>query len=498
MVALYALSLKGVSGNPVPGDIKNKLDQATKPLELSPERGRFALTMSLVENKSFALTQTLADAVYPDVGYYQGRFYIFFAPGISLMAAPLYMLGKYFGLSQVASFSLSVFFAILNAIFIYLISRKIFNLPTWASLFNSLVFSFGSTSWSYAVSLYQHQATTFFIISAFYSVWMFKQKTKFSWIFGFWVWAAAGLAVSVDYPNVLFMIPVMIYFLFSALDLKTFKNKVQLIVRPALIFTSIAFIFLIGIHGYYNYTQFGGPTKLSGSLVGIKTVYKNKNLDTAEKKAIFDQEASNKNVTNFFTEERVPMSFTILTVSPDRGLFLYSPIFVIAILGLIFALKNQRNWETSTLLASILTIIFLYSSWDDPWGGWAFGPRYLIPALGMLSIFIGYFLNRFKNIFIRIATFLLFAYSSAVSLIGVLTTNAVPPRVEAVALHTGYNFLYNWKFFSENHSSSFIFNTYFKSHFSLMQYSIPIYALLIIFAFIFLFIMPMFTRKHES
>lgn len=498
MIAIYVFTIKGVVGNPVPLDFKNNLDQAAKPLELSPERGRFALTMSIVENGTFALSQTLADAVYPDVGYYGGNFYIFFAPGISVLAAPLYMLGSKFNLSQVASFSLSAIFAVLNAVYIYLISKWVFKLPPWAGLFGSLVFSFGSTAWAYAVTLYQHQATTFFILSAFYSAWKYRQKGKWSWLHAVWVWSAAGLAVAIDYPNSLFMIPVLTFFSLSSINITKYKQKINFSFRPLIIISSLAFVILMVIHGYYNYVHFGHPMRLSGSIVGYKAIKEKQLLGTQESKESIDKLAENKNPVSYFSEEKFPMGLTILTVSPDRGIFLYSPIYLVGILGVILAIRKNRSLETSILVANILTIVFLYSSWGDPWGGWAFGPRYLIPALGILSIFIAFSLSYVRHFIFRIITFLLFIYSSAIAILGVLTTNAVPPRIEAVALNSGYNFLHNWIFFKDNHSSSVIYNTFFYKKISLLYYALPIYSVILILAVIFLFILPRLEKRHGN
>ena len=160
----YSVTLKGIPGNPVPADIKQNLSSATKPLELSPERGRFILTYSLAENKSFALSNELGEAAAPDVGIHDGKYYIFFGPGISLLALPFYLIGKNYNLSQVFSFSTIAFFATLNLLLIYLIAKNIIKIPGWAALLASLIFGFGSTAWSYAVTLYQHQVTTFFIL----------------------------------------------------------------------------------------------------------------------------------------------------------------------------------------------------------------------------------------------------------------------------------------------------------------------------------------------
>lgn len=50
---LYIATIRGIAGNPKGPDIKGTLDQATMPLELSPERGRYVLVMSLAEDRSF-------------------------------------------------------------------------------------------------------------------------------------------------------------------------------------------------------------------------------------------------------------------------------------------------------------------------------------------------------------------------------------------------------------------------------------------------------------
>src|SRR3989344_2341939 len=154
-IILYSLTLRGIAGNIQVSTIKNNLDQATKPFELSPERGRFLLTMSLAEDKSFALKKELADVAYPDTGYYKGKYYIYFAPGVSLLALPFYQLGKQYNLSQVASYFAIALISTLTLIVIYQIGKEIFGLSTWASILSSIIFAFGSTSWSYAITMYQ-------------------------------------------------------------------------------------------------------------------------------------------------------------------------------------------------------------------------------------------------------------------------------------------------------------------------------------------------------
>src|SRR3989344_440537 len=189
----YLLTLRGVPGNIKPGDIKNNLDQVTKPLELSPERGRFILTMSLVENRSFSLTKKLGEAAYPDVGFHDGKLYIFFAPGVSILAIPFYTMGKIFNLSQVFTFAIISIFAVANLVLIYILSRSILNLSVRLSLLATINFGFATTSWSYAVTLYQHHVSLFLLLSGFYLVYKFKEKKTgklISIFFASYIWFA--------------------------------------------------------------------------------------------------------------------------------------------------------------------------------------------------------------------------------------------------------------------------------------------------------------------
>ncbi len=496
-ISLYALTLKGIWSNPAVGDFKNNLDQATKPFELSPERDRYALIMSLAHDHQFNLSETLADIAYPDVGYYEGRYYIYFAPGISLFALPFFLLGEQYQLAQVASFASTVLAAILAQIFLYRIAKDIFKLPLWASFFAVVIYAFGSTSWSYAVTLYQHHATAFLLLSAFYAAWYFKQKYTGSWLAAFYVWTAFGAAILIDYPNGFFFLPIMVYFFFSSLKLKQEQNSFQFSVRLAFFFSCIGFAALTVWHGYYNQMNFGSWHSLSSTLIGVKTIREKNLLNSVDAQKTIQNLASKKVVTKFFSEEKAPFGFYTLFFSLDRGLFLFSPIFILALLGIGSSMKKNTP-ELSTLLATAVCIIFLYSSWGDPWGGWAFGPRYLIPALPVFSLLIMFWVTQKKwQILRRIVALLLFMYSSAVALVGVLTTNAIPPKVEADFLHTGYNFLQNWKFLEKGASSSFVYNNFFRGQVSLLEYAGAIYGVLVVVAVCTLFILPRFT-KHDN
>ena len=86
------------------------------------------------------------------------------------------------------------------------------------------------------------------------------------------------------------------------------------------------------------------------------------------------------------------ISFAGLLISPNRGLFVYTPILILSIFGYFKALqiedKNVRNFLL-ILGVSILIQIVIYSSFKTWWAGWSYGPRFLTGVLPALTIFLG-------------------------------------------------------------------------------------------------------------
>jgi hypothetical protein len=76
-----------------------------------------------------------------------------------------------------------------------------------------------------------------------------------------------------------------------------------------------------------------------------------------------------------------------LLVSPNRGLFVFTPIALVGVVGLIRAFRRFREEPLLPLLGLAAAAHFLLIASYPEWaGGWSFGPRYLtdvLPILGM-------------------------------------------------------------------------------------------------------------------
>ena len=496
-ICMYGLTLRGAVGNPTSENITS---QPTSPFESSHEKGPYGHLVSITEHGTYALTKEWADLASPDVGTYQGRYYAFFAPGVPYLTLPFYIIGKYFGVAQLATFGTESLVSIITLVFLFLIGRRIFALPRWAAFFSVLVYGFASTSWSYAITLYQNSFTACFMVTSFYSAWQYSQsKQRFGFLYAGYVWLAYALAISVDYPNAVLMLPVMVYLAYNIFSFKKIHEGIALSIRWSGIFTCAIFIIVTGFHLWHNNQYYGGWSKVAGTLsnrteLSVSTqlstsqvIIATSTLSTTSPTAL----VGDKSISGTFHEKLIPNGIYILLFSDQRGLLYFTPIFIFSFLGIGYALRKKEEERAKFIvpLGFIFLNIFLYTSWGDPWGGWAYGPRYIIPAMASLSLFTGIALYEVRKMFLqKILIYAAFLYSSAVALLGALTTNMVPTKGDALLLpNHADNFLYNITFLQSNKSSSFIYNTYIKGSLTLVDYFIFIYVVIIVLTAIVIF-----------
>lgn len=76
-----------------------------------------------------------------------------------------------------------------------------------------------------------------------------------------------------------------------------------------------------------------------------------------------------------------------LTVSPGRGLFVYSPVLVFSAAGFVLAWRRGAPLLIAAGLAAG-AVLGLHAKWDGWWGGVCFGPRLLSDALPLLGILL--------------------------------------------------------------------------------------------------------------
>jgi hypothetical protein len=80
--------------------------------------------------------------------------------------------------------------------------------------------------------------------------------------------------------------------------------------------------------------------------------------------------------------------FTGILLSPGRGLFVYSPIFLLSLLGIVLAWGRNAAPLLRYLSMGVVLTILLYSKWGMWWGGHSYGPRLLADLTPILALFL--------------------------------------------------------------------------------------------------------------
>ncbi len=444
--------------------------------ENSPPRARFALTYAIVEDKTTILSTSLAKFSTPDLAKAGDNYVSLFAPGPSIVVIPGFIIGKALGSAQTGSFAVISVFAFLNFLLIRAIAIKV-GANRFAALMGGLTYLLATPALVYAGVLYQHHISVFLILAGIFSLYRFKPFVALSI-----VWFLCGAAIVIDNPNLFMMAPVGIAALGKIIFIEGNTEK-KIRINPILLLTFVTILIPIGAFLYYNQLTFGNKFQLAGTLTSVASldVTKNevKNQSQFNKQKLLEVEgenASEKDAVGFFNTRDILNGMFIHIISPDRGVIFYTPVILLGLFGIPILYKKKEH--LLALLVSILVMNFIvYSMWGDPWGGWAFGSRYLIPGYAILAILLAAALSYYrKNLLFGLIYVVLLAFSIKTNVLGAVTTNSMPPKVQVLDLESksglvehytpkrGYDYL------NRNDTRSYIYNEYLSSKLTAWDY----------------------------
>jgi hypothetical protein len=298
------------------------------------------------------------------------------------------------------------------------------------------------------------------------------------------------IGILIDYPNALIMLPILIFSVTKLLkreivDRKYVKLSFDILKPIALLVAIPPLLFFL----WFNKSSYGSPLQLSGTVPRVVEIVDDKPLfySGSENRKITEEELDkldDKSAIGFFDTRRIINGLNVLLLSRDRGILYYAPVLVLGMFGMII-LGKKKNIAVFWAVSGVNLI--LYSMWGDPWGGWAFGSRYLIPLYAMVSIFFPFALKKMRKNYVLISiTLILLVYSVAVNSVGALTSIANPPEAETQSLSAisgreeKFTFERNIDLLLDNNSKSFVYNTYFKDTIFVWEYYYAITVLILL------------------
>jgi hypothetical protein len=244
----------------------------------------------------------------------------------------------------------------------------------------------GSITWPYATSLFAHAGTIGLLCIALWAA-LSKPAPRLDFIAGL----AAGFAVASEYPGVIPCAVLGLYLGYTSLP-RMWRYGLGTIPAALLILAN-------------NYATTGSPLSVSYGA--------NANFP----------EISTGNAMGFNQPNLEVM--LALFVGEYRGLFFWCPVLILSIAGLVELLRNE---PAIAVMVTVVTVMILVqvASFFMAFGGNAFGPRYLAPALPFIGLAAAYGINRWPE------PALVLLVVSIVLMLGV-TAIAIDPPADVLA-----------------------------------------------------------------
>src|SRR5258706_6794695 len=333
------LLILSVKGNIKDGTLMFQNDRNTSvggPYESTNSTSRYALTQSIVNNGAFSFTNDLAVFASPDLVQYKGKYFSIFTPGVSFLGIPFYIIGNFFVISQIATFSITLILALINFALIAKIANK-FGTNIYLSLLSGFVFLFGTNAFAYALTFTQHHASVSLMLLGFLTLFEKRVLTK-----NILLGLCFGGALLMDIPNAFIMLPIIIFSIIQSVKINNDEKTTKISLDLKILGFGLGILPLIILFGYYNYSLTGSVTKL-GQTIG-RTDFPSSGSVIKESSKIKKTTPESRIAISLPFDTRKQMSglYTLL-ISDERGWLFYSPVLVIGILGLILAFKDLRN-----------------------------------------------------------------------------------------------------------------------------------------------------------
>ncbi len=230
----------------------------------------------------------------------------------------------------------------------------------WPRIVIVLGYGLLTPAFAYAGAFYGHQLSAALLFGAFYLVFavFYPKALTFSKPRLLLIGLLLGYSVVTEYPTILM---VVILYLYTFYKLYRLGHPLQIIWV-----TLSAGLVAVGWMTY-NTAVFGGPLELGYSHSELWT----KQHETG------------------FMSLSLPHADAVwgITFGLFRGLFVMSPWLLLAVPGFWLWLRSaEYRAEFWVALTSVITIFLFNSSSVMWWGGFAIGPRYLLPALPFMVL----------------------------------------------------------------------------------------------------------------
>lgn len=324
------------------------------------ERALFSGTDSFFKRGEFTVNQIYWD--YTNVGMLTsaGDMVPNYEPAQMVAALPFYLWGRLLGAMVQGTMFFGVFVAAASVALLYLCLLEL-GVSRRASLLGGLVFAFATMLWPYSRTFFREPLTVLAYLIAIYGMLRYHTEPARLW----WpalVGAGLGLALTTKQISVAIV---------PSLLLLAFVYERQ---RPS----------TAGIWRQRALAVLAAVIPLAAFLL-LQGVYRSATLSGVELFA--------RDLGVYISDPQLSQSVPIrmarallgLSISPYKGVFWYSPVLLLGLVGTIPFLRRWR-WEGIAFLLLIGVHFLGYSRYNYWSGGVAWGSRYMLPIVPFLVV----------------------------------------------------------------------------------------------------------------
>ncbi len=346
---------------------------------------RLAMVKAVVEENRFEIDSYQAGILKTDdKSYYAGHYYTDKAIGSSLIGIEFYSLiyrisGKPGnGLPMDVFKPLITFFAIsllcaFLAPLLFSFVKQVSN-STRYGLLVTLAICLGTPLYIYSAAYYGHSLVGMFLFVAFVIWFQMKNEEGISPLKTFLSGYLLGYAVITEYPTALIVLIIGLYILFIM-----WKKK-KLMDRKLYICLILGAAIPVGVFMLYNHSVYGNPLAIG----------------YADESSISFRASQNTGLMGIGLPK--PGILFYMTFHTTMGIFWQSPILLLAFLGWFAMLRNPQHRPEAIFSFTVILLYFvLLSGYYAWWGGLAFTPRHILPALPFFSIPLAFLPERFRR-----------------------------------------------------------------------------------------------------
>jgi hypothetical protein len=383
------------------------------------EESNFALTKAIVEENRFEIDSYANQT--GDRAIYGNHFYSDKDPGLAFLTTPIYAgwkflynffpesfkekykgregyIGEVLNKASVIAVVDRGFFTFTAMILVTFFTSSIFTALTSLVVFKisgfflkgkferillALTYFFGTFAFHYSLHFMNHAAATFFLFLSFFLLFRGEKNNLKQFILS---GIFFGFSIVIDKLLLLFF-PIFLAYCF------TLRKEFSTIFFLFAIISTLPYIF-------YNYSIFKNPFELTSTYIDREIYRHAYPLQQSifpeikiTKASLFDLESLiyKLHLRGFIIN---PMVMLRLLFYPYRGLFFYSPVLILSLVGLYFMWKNYKK-EAFIIILMVFLLTSAISTRAIWWGGLCFGPRYLLPVVPLLMLPLAFFIKEF-------------------------------------------------------------------------------------------------------